>query len=412
MDRTVSVGGRLEWNLHIPQYTAHRDLEFDYGSKVTTDDVVGNFDGDNPFQSDRIDRKFAVLNGEKLSWDGVNIQTRFTNYPLEGVGAANPPALPYFPYPNWNEVMMAWVGRMQPGKPGVNLPAIIGEASDIPKTIRMFPKLIKDWGRMAVSAFAPTRNKARRMASTAGRLKDLSRKAGRDVANTHVGIQFGVNPTVADAVAMLNALEHVVKAYEDMMDIANGAEIKRSFRLSSLREVQELGPRVTNSLFAIVKHNVVRVYSEKSWVTSRWAPLIPVELMPQKSPREILRAARKQALGLTPGGFAEAWWELLPWSWLTDWIADVQTKLNLYTGNNMLLRLVSLCWCRTTTAYEVFHQVECPSWLTEAGENLLVRVLKERIPLSPGTLNSHPFQPAFDGRKWGILSGIAAGRLL
>jgi len=220
-----------------------------------------------------------------------------------------------------------------------------------------------------------------------------------------------VKPTVADAMEVLGCLQQLLAAIRLLADLANGKQIKRSLRLSPQRTVIEDGVSTTHSMGPLIRHNRVRVYTEKSWVSSRWEAMLP-GIHSFKSQEELVERAIRLVSGLTLSGLAEAWWELLPWSWLVDWIARVQELLGFYLTNPLMLKPVSLCWMRTSVVDVYWHCTEKPDWVTLHAQSFHQEVTKERIPCLTDAFEPHPFSalPGFSPRQWSILGGLAAQR--
>lgn len=394
------------------------------GTQVSTTDEVGHWDTDNLFLSDKRIRHLSLFEGEL--WNELSSPPWYKGvleqFPIYGTNIAWLDPRTPFALPVWAAVKEEWISRMLPGKPHVNLPAVIGEAKDLPSLVSHFPLVIRDWGKIAFGKSLSGVKNAQQAALIARRFRRNRRlKAVKSVANalpsTFLWKEFGVDPTVSDAYAMLDLLDAILKAYEDLERIQRRGSLKRSLRISPRRLCVEDGLVTTQSTPFYARHNKVRVYLEKSWVTSRWEPLIPASLRPPPSTREMVRRAKRQILGLNASGLALAWWELLPWSWLVDWLADIQSRLELYLGNHLLLKLVSLCYCRTSTVDVFWHATSVPTRASEVQKAHDVRIIKERIPvaywpLGQGTGADAPSLPAFDGRQIGILMSIAAQRVL
>jgi HEPN domain-containing protein len=368
------------------------------GERVKCGDTVGEFDTDNGLSIDRSKSQFACLEGTHV--EGPIARRIAKHCPVQGIAMytiEDPRG--QFGLPNFSEEATGWIGRMQPGKAHINLPATLGEARDIPQLITQFPDLVMRWGAARFG----------RNAGKAAKAAKVAQEAANALGSSFLWAKFGLSPTTRDLLAMLGLLEEFFKNLEGLLQLARGGSIKRSIRLSSPRIVCEDGNIHTHSAGLYTYHNRVRIIRMQDWVTSRWVPIFPWDYKFDK-PSQLINKAMRQTLGLNPSGLLAAWWELLPWSWLVDWIARVQQQLQLIGGNSLGLRCESVCYCRTCTVDVYWHCTQIPEGIREVGRNFHQRVTKERFPLAGADISYDytPSQPALSSGQAGILGALAA----
>jgi len=367
------------------------------GSWSHSEDTVGEYQKDNAFLVDRQRLVGGAVNGYVTNPLGRTHQV--TNMVPDGIGALyqSPDPRTAFALPDFNVMAPLWVGRMMPLQPTVNLPLAIGESRDIPDLITGIPNLIRDWGRMRFGKNAGKAAKAAR----------LAKEAAHTGGAANLWYRFGASPTVADVGAMLGLLDGFLKSFKDLLELARRGRLKRSLRLPPQRLQIEENNILTHSAGIVTRHRRVRVYVARSWVTTRWKPLIPGYYSSLSIP-DMVEKAWQRAVGLSPSGLAVAWWELLPWSWLTDWFANMQRLLGLLGGLDLLLKLDGMCYMRTTWVDTYWHPTSIPAQL-EATDAYRYRGVKERIPLQVSVENvGSPSIPAFTGGQLGILGSLVA----
>jgi len=206
-------------------------------------------------------------------------------------------------------------------------------------------------------------------------------------------------------------LQQAIKAnLELILRLLQGRAIKRRVRLPTQRKAVSTGPAITHSMGAMVYHSGLTTYWRESWVTARWAPTFFTNWLLPVDPDDIVGAAMRLASGMTSVGLFAAWWELLPWSWLVDWWANIGRYLAVY-GNSFALRLSSLCYMQTDRSTRYWMLSSAPSWITFTGPGDWVSTeVKTRIPLLGYMATPLPFPPVLpvlSNRQAGILGGIA-----
>jgi hypothetical protein len=366
------------------------------GRRTVCGDTVGEYETDNGLSIDHRLNLLSVMEGTYV--EGPVARRNANHCPVQGIAqySVEDPRGPHG-LPNFGNEAVGWIGRMQPGEAHFGLPTFLGEAKDIPSLITQFPSLVRDWGMVRLGKHASKAEQAKKIAQT----------AASSLGSTHLWATFGVSPAKQDLLAMLGILEAFLRNLERLQSLAAGGSIKRSIRLSPYREVHEDGIFQTHSAGVSIKHIRVRVLRKTDWVTSRWVPIFPWDYVGDK-PSSLVAKAMRQTLGLNPSGLLQAWWELLPWSWLVDWIANIQARLRLFGGNSLGLQCESLCYCRTCTVDVYWGLAEAPEGITFTGRDFHQRVTKERFPIAGADINYAytPSLPALTGSQAGILGAL------
>jgi hypothetical protein len=369
------------------------------GMLQTCEDQVGDWDEDNPLIIDRQSRSFACLDGEKPSLKTV--KDVLNHLPILGVALRSfPSTVDGLTTPNLAAMAPIWLGQMTPQARALSLPTFVGELPDLPSLITQIPGLIRHWGRR--------RGLPRCSADAARALRDGIGDSG----SAYLGAKFGWSPFLRDLAEMLGILEAIRANMEMLMRLRSGRSIKRSLRLAPQIVNKDRGTQVLSSTLSTVRARVTQVNSCVHWVTSRWEPLFPGQFR-YRNDDDLWREACRTAVGITPGGAVDAWWELLPWSWLVDWFAKVAAWMARFTRNSFLLKCTSFCYMRTSQVHVYFAMNPTDPWVKVSPEqNLLHRVKKERFLLGiterPSNDPSPPALPVLSDGQMGILGALLA----
>lgn len=381
-------------------------------------DVEDGWDTENPFVLNRYLRQCSTL-------DGVISANRWCEgFILLAPGhLATPSADKYTVDPDW--VDLAWNARAftNPQRPAVNLPAILGEASDIPGMLADLPLLLGNQGRRLLSRagrpalrrpdhlFGGKRTLSGRRAQ-AKRIWAAARQSASETGSQYVGSQFGWKPLVADLTKLLNLQREIAQQLRMLLRLAEGRSIRKRMMLPTTSATDTFS-MVTESAYAVIRSQVTEIYRVESWVTSRWAPTVFTRhMIPDLSDAEGLTAlAMRLATGMTRMGLMQAWWELLPWSWLVDWWYDIG-RILAALGNSLFLSLESLSYQRTSQATRYYAHGAIPSGHAFSGgpdeqrhTRLFRKDLRPYLVLTPPPPISLPL---LTGRQLGILAGLCS----
>jgi hypothetical protein len=164
------------------------------------------------------------------------------------------------------------------------------------------PKQLKDVGRLITT---PKR-----------KLANL-----KEIGNQHLGFQFGWAPLFQDVRDLLDLQLHIHKRLGEIQRLYERGGLKRRIRLGVWGDAKtnNIGLDTTQALW-LARESVAS--QAIRWGTVRWLPSVPISLY-RPSDAEMIKQARKVALGLSFESTLKGAWDLLPWTWLIDWFSNV-----------------------------------------------------------------------------------------
>lgn len=230
----------------------------------------------------------------------------------------------------WNRALAS----TNPSRPDVLLPAFIAELRDLPRMVKYGLEVGKflnspefrrevlghhrfsDWDKdpaALINVLKPT----------PGNLISGSKQ----LAIANLSIQFGMIPFLGD-LAKLASFQSAVNSRRKEIDrLHSGNGLRRTVRLDE-RQEQITGPVIITTTGTSASANVRQSRQMRRWATVRWKPSGLNPLPP--SDNEI----RQMLAGVTLQSVASIAWELLPWSWLSDYFGNIGHTLS--ATNNFL----------------------------------------------------------------------------
>lgn len=228
-----------------------------------------------------------------------------------------------FPLLGWkNEAL----GKVQDIKADFDLPLQIAELKDLPGTIK--------------SLFRGALSRARSLGVSAAPLAHAARTVAKHPTDVYLTQQFGINPIVGAVGDLLGIQESIARR---MAQHEKKFRTKRSGgSLSSSAVFNWPGVAYTGgksfpfigTVLTDIEHNP----THKAWFTARLSPTIPLS--------DILHKVADNPLGIGEPTM-ETLWNVIPWSFLVDYFADVSDFLALQ-GNIMPYKVDSVCLMCTT----------------------------------------------------------------
>jgi hypothetical protein len=315
--------------------------------------------------------------------------------------------------PDWVDLAFDAAAASNPQKPAINLPAFLGESADIPSMLADIPRLIFGQGRRLLSAAGRgAHTYSPKILLDPRAIQRAARRSASEAGSQYVGLQFGWKPLIGDLTRMLELQRALAQQLGFLLRLKQGRSVKRRVSLPTVSRTAT-SYVTAESQFRLLHAHVTDVYRSISWITARWAPTVLTDyLIPDLSDAKGLTAlAARLATGMTRMGLMQAWWELLPWSWLIDWWFNLG-RLLAVVGNSLALQLVSLCYMRTSYVTRYYAYSDLPEWITlSGGPDALRHVRKMRKDLRPYLVLTPPppiSLPLFSGRQMGILGGLLA----
>jgi len=233
----------------------------------------------------------------------------YNSYPVTSLVSAlkDPEGADGFNISNATRLLWAWkiLAKSHPEKTEVLAPQYLGEMPEIPQLLR--------WRGLS-----------------------LLQRVGKTILLD----RWVSQPLLSDLQSMykFNNLVH-----NRLMELNKIAEGKSLGKRVSLGQGQKTVTRSISmeSVAAPVSANEMSQYSYRAWGTVQWfAPLwSPYRSMP---PPQLRNEAINSLLGLSTKGALETLWELIPWSWLIDWMSNVGTMIS---GFHNALRLTYRGMC-------------------------------------------------------------------
>lgn len=376
LSRTVSGSYTI---LSIPR-------TFDVESRIVdftrTTDVTTNFGGDNPFSTTRTKDGLGFAHGV-----GTSVGRRWDSFPLR-VGAPGahqqltPLALDAF--------ATEAAAKTNPGKPSLSLPVAVAELRDLPRSIRG----IGDNVITSINVLSSNRSAGRN-----------ARDVARQVAQNNLNIQFGLAPLIGDLVKAIDIAALVEKRIREVNNLIESGGQTRRFDGPKEELILREEDKVfyTNAGLGLAYASLLRTQRE-IWATVRWEP--SNELL-GATPQEQIDLARKSVLGVLRSQQASNAWNLIPWSWLSDWFNSTGDFL-ASNNNELASRTTTVCvMVRTITTLTPTEVIRSNMQETPIPSGSS-RVSKQRFIRYPIPFASK--SPILSGRQLGILGSLVGSR--
>lgn len=390
-DNRLPVSGTFYWSIRSPPVKSSSRLQ---GAVITTDDVVGNRTGVNPFSSVRDFTVVPVLNGKYLDPVNGNLLREFRNYPVDG--AISPiSTLTQFPLPTLVELnQLAWeaLAKSSPVTPLVSVPTFLAELKDAPglvdelfstsrdlvnllKHFRLLPSALRYWGYRLL----------------------------RRLASGHLTYRWAIKPLISDLFKLLSFAKHVTKRVKLLKALRKDKFIRTKVSMGSeSRHVGQTSSIIHSDgdVWTLWKTSN---FTSKMWFSAQWNTTMYTDI-PELDPA-IYKLAENLVYGKTGHEALAALWEITPWSWLVDWFVGVGDVIAA-TNNTLRLTSTRCCLMRTTTSETSYKLRQAGTWSTLSGMPYAQQTRKERFLASPTLPLAPTFLPLITSSKWSILASL------
>ncbi|QXN75353.1 MAG: hypothetical protein [Grapevine-associated levi-like virus 1] len=245
-----------------------------------------------------------------------------------------------------------------------------------------------------------------------GELKDLPgmiKRMGEDFLSKGIpysaghltlSYKFGWAPFFDDIAKMTLLQTLIDKRFKQLKSLKeNGSEIRKVKLYSGTKEYNASGVPMEDWVMSINNVLTDTCWGYTIWNTTNSYPSTDQDLMDY---------ARKTALNLDPLNGQTAW-QLIPWSWLSDWFLNVGTYLEAIRNSDEFTCSVAML-CHQTDFFALARSTGFREGTSYPGLTLRPYVykstLKTRFAADPPTITAHI--PVLNAGHMGILSSIAA----
>lgn len=227
------------------------------------------------------------------------------------------------------------------------------------------------------------------------------------VGANYLGWEFGWLPLIGDIKRLLNMQMYIHRTMKNIDKLYSGRGLRRRVRLDRGSAEATYHDVFSSFAFGLLQTSgSVQKFTEvELWGTIRWYPTTkpPFDHNTGRYNQEILRIVN----GLTVEGIAQGVWDLIPWSWLIDWFANVGEFLGTYSYS-IPAKPQDICVMRHSKT-TVTYRRDDGNPLVNGGNGVVTYETKERFVGGP-TLSASI--PSVDGWKLSILGALFAQRFL
>ena len=379
--------GTLEGFFNISQPTLHNDgnsfrqVMTDYHGRPVTSSPL-SLVADDRGSLNPINGGFGTV--------GVGNWGRATDFISPGL-RNNPMVEASTSIPDPSVRMATLLARTNPSRPDYVPLTLLQDLVEIPRQLADVKRLLKKWGGGPLSA--------------------------ADVANQHLGIQFGWKPLIQDVKDLLDLQMHIHKRKGELQRLYQAEGLKRRLYLGRWTGTTTTTQTVSSDLRLNHSVKLEAITMVESWGTVRWKPSIQFPWFDplyqfnepgskfRPNEEEIIQKAKRTVLGFTSEGLTAGVWDLIPWTWLTDWFDDVGTFAMQYS-NTIPASPTQACIMTESDTYVKVTNTQLTSGY-HGGDGAMIRRRKDRYT---GPASSTVHLPFLNGKRLSILESLFVQR--
>jgi hypothetical protein len=275
---------------------------------------------------------------------------------------------------------MAWeiLSKTNPSRPHVSVPTFVGELKDL-------PGLVKGYGKGLLKA----------------------------AANGYISWRWAVKPMISDLRKLINFTKAVDDRTMMLMKLRAGETLRKRVKLGTVHGSLATALLTVESKSGGGLSGLFKAYhTSTAWGTAQWK-LLPDSQLPKLGYGPLKQLAKELTFGFTSHELLATAWELTPWSWLTDWFANVGDVIAA-TNNTVGCTWSDICYMRTSESNTEVLEFTGDPWMLQGLNNqnyILTQKRKERYVCSPSLPFPFPKLPILTNGQWSILAALAAQRL-
>jgi len=332
------------------------------GTIRSCSDIIGNYGGQNYFNSDVKTNEPGLASGyydHDLWADNWSIHLpALAHLPLTGIDGGSAFAT-------------KTAARTNPSQAHVSLPTFIGELAELPFRVR-----------------------------AAGlKLMDKQTVNARSLSGANLTYQFAIKPLVNDLVKMLDFTAAAEKRYNELK-VLEQRGLSRGIKGKGGTASFTSGLTVLHSFYFRYECRIKFTTTSEVWSSVRWKP------NPSTFPKSDVgkrKAAHRLVRGLTHANILPTVWELVPWSWLADYIGSVGDYL-LAIDNSVAVLNGPVCVMTHSKSESIAIEPAMSSFITSSNPRRY-RETKNRMVFYPTPFAAS--MPFLSGRQLSILGSLA-----
>jgi hypothetical protein len=325
-------------------------------------DISGNYPNANPLEITH--RKWGKVG--TFSRQSPTATYNFVNYPFtnQGIGGGHG-ASPLLP--NVTATITEAQARTNPSRPEVSIPQALAELREIPAMLH---------------------------------LSGLKHARGRSNSSA-VEYNFGWAPIIEDLLKLANFTKQVDERLKELEALHSSRGLRRDWTSHNETYTGSNAATFQTAFSVFIGGNVQWLTRVKRWGSVQWVPDVPF----RGTDGDLNALARRIVHGwdLSLGGITATMWNLLPWSWFSDYFFNLGDYLDgQRNGVGAVARLGCVMthhrteWKQTVTTSSPANVRPSPGWYTYEQ--------KFRVLASAGLTATVPF---LSGRQLVTLSSIA-----
>lgn len=234
-------------------------------------------------------------------------------------------------------------------------------------------------------------------------IQRLGRNILRNAAGANVNYHFGIKPLIGDLFKFLQFSDHAQKRAKELTAFYESG-IRRKlilFRGSTTSEEREVVAD-GGSFLMLAKERWIHTVTARGFV--RWKPTGT----PPMTDDAIRKQAWQAVSGLNKESALMTAWELIPWSWLADWMGNVGTYLQ--ATNNFIPALPYDIQIMREELTEYKITMDRVNWYGKYCSDGVIRCESKSRERATPTLEAQ--LPYLSGRQLSILGSLAILRLI
>jgi hypothetical protein len=288
---------------------------------------------------------------------------------------------PGWPHDHYQGGVATLLAKTNPSRPNIVPLSLLQDLWTLPRLIRELGELIRTGKRVI---------------------------GHKSVANNALAAKFGWIPLLRDVTDLLKVLDDISRRNDEIKKLYSAEGLRRRLKQHDVNANSEDYPLIESGFLGgdFLQVLEVRKSTTSPWQVVVWKPNNPMDV---PDAGDMFRMARNAVLGLTASGTYSGAWDLIPWTFLLDWVTNVQDYV-LAHGNTVPAQPVGSCWfmehTQVTYFYSDYHK---PSWLT-VGSGQTTNDWKVRISL-PATPSINAYLPYITGDRLSTLALLAVQRI-